>query len=353
MDITRRGFLGLLASTAIVGCTKASDVSQNKKEEPRTPAGMSPGEERLVKYFFPMLKRNEAKTWTFSTIMDSEKEDIEPDFFPFYHKTGDKVTVGYGVNVEANGELLSDIPIYHAGKKLSDPERKAFLDSMTKKDKKSLEQYTISSKDAEYLGKKAMLKEIRNAARFLTREGSKSTFLYDLPFCMQAMAVDICYNVGGGKFQKYKNFKAALLARDYDKALAESVVYTDKKTKATNKKREWSKKRLVDIMRLVQGNASLGAEKIHALLRKNYDDNTSLGRRMGNRHTKLPHEILIATAELECIQNALSKARKIQKTKPAPVQPIKPTTQKTAVAKPAPQKQSAPPPRTRRGGRNG
>ena len=351
MDITRRGFLGLLASTVLTGCARGSDSSL--KGEVRTPIGMSPDEERLVKYYFPMLKRNEAKTWTFSTIMDKEKDDVEPDSFPFYHKTGDKITVGYGVNVEANGELLSDIPIYHSGEKLSDTERTVFLDRIKKKTPTNWDQYAITREDAEYLGKKAMLKEIRNAARVLTRDGSKNTFLYELPFCMQAMAVDICYNIGGSGFREYKKFKAALLARDYDKALSESLVYTDKKKKTFNKKREWSKKRLLKIMRLVQGNSSLGEEKIRTLLQQDYDANTSWKRRMGNCHTKLPHEILIATAELECVQNALSKARKIQQAKPAPVQPPKPAAPKTNTVKQAPQKQARPQPRTRRTGRGG
>ena len=344
MLVTRRGFLGLLASAGIMAAgAQPLTTAQNKKNTTPALAGLSADEERLIKYFFPMLKRNEAKTWTFSTIMDAEKEDIEPASFPFYHKTGDKITVGYGVNVEANGELLSGIPIYHRGKALTEAERKIFLNTMTEKDSDVLGEYTIKAEDAVLLGKKAMLKEIRNTARILSRDDGKSTFLYDLPFCMQALAVDICYNVGSGKFRKYEKFKNALLARDYDKALKESVVYTNKETKATNKKREWSKKRLFEIMRLVQKNASLGAEKIKALLRQNYEANTTLSRRVANRHTKLPHEILIATAELECIQNALAKARKIQKTQEA--------AKKVPAAKPAPKKQPIAARNVRPGGR--
>ena len=340
MDITRRGFLGLLASTALVGCSGAKDSLPPDKKDSRMPTGLSPQEERLVKYFFPMLKRNE----------DNKKEDNPPAAFPFFHKAGDKVTVGYGVNVQDNRILLGDIAIYYGGAKLSDAEKKTFLDSITAKDNSDLGKYTITAEDAEYLGKKALVAEIRNTARILTGPDGKP-FLYDLPFCMQALAVDICYNVGQGKFGNYKKFRAALLARDYDKALSESVVYTNKKTKDTNKRREWSKKRLVNIMRVVQQNASQGKEKIDQLLRQDYDANTSFVRQTMNRHTKFWHESLIAAGELEHIQAIQEKAKKLQQNKvvaPKPAPVVKPAVNKRAVP---PQKKIAVPPRAKRSSR--
>ena len=338
MDITRRGFLGLLASTALVGCSEGAVLP---KKTSRTPTGLSPQEERLVKYFFPMLKRNE----------DNKKEDAPPADFPFFHKKGDKVTVGYGVNVEDNHALLGDIDIYHGGKKLSDTEKQTFLDNITTKSNSDLEKYTIKAEDAEYLGKKALVAEIRNTARILTDPNNKP-FLQDLPFCMQALAVDICYNVGQGKFRNYKKFRAALLARDYDKALSESVVYTNKETKDTNKRREWSKKRLVDIMRLVQRNASLGKGKINQILQQDYNANTSFVRQAMNRHTKFSHEILIAAGELEHIQATLEKTKKLQQSKIAAPKPTpdKPTAEKHVIP---PKKKTTVPPKARRSGRGG
>ena len=330
MNITRRGFLELLAGVTLVGCAKGEDTQSQKKKASRTPSGLSPQEEMIVKYFLPMLKRNE----------DAEKEDNEPANFQFYCKSEDKVTVGYGVNIEANSSLLDDVSVYHNGKKLSDQERKTFLDTAAKKDNDTLAQYTITAEDAEYLTKKAMVAELRNTARILSDANGK-TFLYDLPFCMQALAFDICYNVGQGHFKEYKKFKAALLARDYDKALKESLVYTNKKKKTTNKRREWAKKRLLDIMRLVQKNSSTDPKNIRQLLQQDYDANTPYSRRLLNRHTKFSHEISIATAEWKCIQNSLGKAKKLQQAKAAP--------QKAAAEKVTPQKQSTISPRARTG----
>ena len=314
MSVTRRGFLGMLAGTAVSGFS-ASGATPSTVKKSRNPTGMSPSEELLIKFYLPMLKRSEAKSWSLSTLLDDgTKDDETPQTFSFYHKSGDKVTVGYGVNVEAHPELLDDIPIYHYGKELLPEERKKFLADMTKMERGPLEQYTIKAEDAEYLSKKAMLKIMRSTQRILADEKAGKVSLYDLPFCMQALAVDVCYNVGEGKFWTYKKFKAALKERNYEKALAESVVYTNKETKAVNKKREWAKKRLLAIMRIVHDNPSLSQDKINQLIKENYEANTTTSMRMLNRHTKLPHEQSVAIGELYYVKRSLLKAKQAQQT---------------------------------------
>ena len=314
MSVTRRGFLGMLAGAAISGFA-ASETPKKAAKKSRSPSGMSRAEEMLIKYYGPMLKRNEAKTWSFSALFEGDKEESEPDIFPFYHPEGDKVTVGYGVNAEAHKALFSDIPIYYYGKELSVKERKAFFETMDKKDRSQIEQYTIKPEDADYLFKKAMLTIIRSTERVLADEKTGKVALYDLPFCMQALAVDICYNIGEGNFAGYKKFKAALKDRNYDTALSESRVLTNKKTKATNRKREWAKKRLLTVMRLVQNNSSLSQEQINRLIEQDYAANTTKVMRALNRHTKLSHELAVATGELCCIRESLTRAKQVQQVK--------------------------------------
>ena len=141
MPFTRRGFLGLLASAGIFAAearslpqSKASPAKPAAKPVQRTttlPSSDLLKGRLLIDSYLPILKVNEGEKLN------------------FYHKPGDKVTVGYGTNVESNPSYLSDVTIYYRGKPLMPAGKKVFLATMAKKNQTDLAQYTITAEDAK------------------------------------------------------------------------------------------------------------------------------------------------------------------------------------------------------------
>ena len=274
MVVSRRSFLkGLLAtgSVAVVGNLVKNNVeslgkktetigelsekfvsrkteSAPKKAKPVVPKDV----QLLMESFFPILKLNEGEK------------------FCFYLCAKDKVSVGYGTNLEANPHL------YHNGQKLSMEEsikayvqmnkmsanlaemKKAKNKKAYKKEKKQVEtklaQYTIQPQDAKKLADKGMRYFIGQLeSRFKNPKTNQSCF-FDLPLCMQGLALDIMYQIGPSRFANYKKFKAALLARDFETAVKESKVYIDKEAKTVSLNRERRKKRLLRVMKIAQAH---------------------------------------------------------------------------------------------------
>ena len=170
----------------------------------------------------------------------------------FYRCPKRKVTVGYGSNVEKNPDLLTGVTIFHSGKPLNPNQKRLFLSSFATKTDRELQQYRISVKDANRLMNVFARRAITSIAQHFTDPKTNQSFFYDMPLCMQALCLDIFYDVGEDGFKEYKKFRAALKAKNYELALKESVVYTDKKTRHTHKEREYRKKRMMAVMRIAQ-----------------------------------------------------------------------------------------------------
>ena len=127
-----------------------------------------------------------------------------------------------------------------------------------KKEKKQVEaklaQYTIQPQDAKKLADRGMRYFIGQLeSRFKNPKTNQSCF-FDLPLCMQGLALDIMYQIGPSRFANYKKFKAALLARDFETAVKESKVYIDKDAKTVSLNRERRKKRLLRVMKIAQAH---------------------------------------------------------------------------------------------------
>ena len=207
------------------------------------------------------------RTATALPINQSEKDILLDAYLPilklneqlklhFYRCSKRKVTVGYGSNVEKNSGLLTNVTIFYSGKPLNAAQKKLFLSSMTSKTDAELKQYTISAHDAEKLMRTFAENAITKISQTFTDSKTKKSSFYDLPLCMQALCLDIFYNVGEEGFKGYKKFQAALKAKNYTQALKESVVYTNKTLRKTNKEREYRKKRLLAVMQIVQKYAN-------------------------------------------------------------------------------------------------
>ena len=292
MPFTRRGFLGLLASAGIFAAearslpqSKASPAKPAAKPVQRTttlPSSDLLKGRLLIDSYLPILKVNEGEKLN------------------FYHKPGDKVTVGYGTNVESNPSYLSDVTIYYRGKPLMPAGKKVFLATMAKKNQTDLAQYTITAEDAKKMAIRGMRDSIPKLAKVFATPKNPASF-YGLPLCMQALCLDIFYNVGSANFEKFKKFKAAIQRQDFDTAVKESVVYVDKKKKTTNFKREWMKKRLLAVTRLVQKNSNLRADALERLVTQNYEQTTPLSVRILQR-SNLKGELSMAIGELTQIR---------------------------------------------------
>ena len=308
MLVTRKGFLGLLASAGILAAEAKTTVPFKKgpiirptKPTPKKAPVSAPAPTKgqlLIDSYLPILKVNEGESLT------------------FYHKTGDKVTVGYGTNVESNQGYLSDVSIYFKGKALTQEQRKTFFKEMAAKTQDDLAQYSITAADAKKMAVKGMREAITSLEKtFATAK--KADFFHSLPLCMQALCLDVFYNVGKDGFKKFSKFQAAIRGQNYDEAVKQSVVYTNTAKRTTNIKREWMKKRLLSVMRIVQANPKITPSALTQLITRDYEQKTPLMMRLLQR-SNLAGELSMAKGELTHLQQQSKQKAKTPATKPAP-----------------------------------
>jgi hypothetical protein len=114
MNITRRGFLGLLLGAGAAAMAQANPITRILQESSNTDPKKKPAtpEELLVESFFPALKLNEGEK------------------FYFYLCSAKKVTVGYGTNTEDNPNALTNVSIFCDKKPLTAAERTVFFQKM-------------------------------------------------------------------------------------------------------------------------------------------------------------------------------------------------------------------------------
>ncbi|MDY6408100.1 MAG: hypothetical protein SPL08_05330 [Pseudomonadota bacterium] len=313
MAVSRRGFLGMLIGASILAAetgfgapkkavkgsasakAKAQPVKKRQPETAKKKIISAPQKEvlplsktfsqadaqMLMDAYFPILKVNEAEK------------------LHFYHRKGDKVTVGYGTNVESNSGYLAGVVIYHQNKALTPEERTDFFNKMKTMSNADLAGYTISKDDAKKMAVQGMTDAIQALTqKFATVSNPK--FFHRMPLCMQALCLDVFYNVGRKGFAGYPKFQAAIRSKNYDEALKQSVVYVDKKKKITNEKREWMKKRLLAVMRLVQGHPTMSWAEMAILVKRDYEKNTPALMRLLSR-SNLEGELSMAKGELSLL----------------------------------------------------
>ena len=341
MAVSRRQFLkGLLESSVVVAAGGTAILFSNKDEflpyqtldiDPTAPKEV----QLLMSSYFPMLRLNEGESFT------------------FYRCPAGKVSVGYGTNLEANPSWFKNVSLYKNGEKLSEKESEDVLAKMKKMDKDTLKYYAVSPEDALKLAGKGMRCFIEALEKQLVNPKTKKSILFDLPIPMQALALDVIYNVGPGMvnsqtgkssgFKSYKKLKEALIARDFNKATEEAKVYVDRKTKAVNLDRERRKKRLVRVMRIVHAYKE-APSKIAVALQKDYEANVpalSIRKKAGipypyaerslNQKADLVAENEIAKGELERMRRCRERILNRSKTKTSATQAIQ-TLKTKAVA---------------------
>ncbi len=345
MPVSRRSFLkGLLAAGVMTAAPNLMGQDDKKDEKKNVPYFFGETDSQdvqlLMNRFFPLLKINEG-------------EKIQ-----FYLCSSDKVSVGYGTNMEANQSWFQDVLLSYDGKKLSQKESQKSYDKMkalskalaekceklkkgtigkkeVEKERKmvkaELARYAIQPLDALRLAEKGMRSFIGMLEKQIVNPKTKKSVLFELPFCMQALALDVMYQIGPAKFTNYKKFKAALLARDFDTATKESKVYLNKEKKTVSLNRERRKKRLLRVMKIVQTNKNNPA-CIPNLIKEDYCQNvpeTSWRKKFGipyiymeraiNQPIEVPCEIILARGELDhvrlCRQRAIKAMKSQQKAR--------------------------------------
>lgn len=271
-DISRRQLLKLLGGFLVVGAVE----SVFGKEVVKTPAP-SPypkAYDILWRAYFPMLKQNEGEKLT------------------FYRCAQNKATVGYGSNVQSDPKQLDGITVCYRGKPLSAGQRALFIKGLKNKTAKDLAKYSISRADAEKMAKRTACAAIKSLEKTFT-----GIRFLDLPVPMQALALDIFYNVGNAAFAKYKKFRKALETNNFVQASSESTVYIG--AGKTNKARERRKKRLLNLTQIIQKNANKPLKTIQELVARDYQKNTpKLVRVLSGRTDRICEDALIR-GELE------------------------------------------------------
>lgn len=343
MAISRRGFLGLLLGGGAVVSLRANPITKTilsassspLKKEPATP------EELLFESYFSTLKINEGEK------------------FYFYLCSVKKITIGYGTNTEDNPSALTKTTIYCNQKPLTETERKALFKKMEKspgiewralqeqkqkleKRKKELtednkqsiqtqkelkkindqlkinkqkenicnkklekfsaelKKYTIQKEDAERMARTDAFNSIKSLKKILIANNSQQTYFFNLPLCMQTLALDIFYNIGGPKFKNYKKFQAALKRGDFATAVKESIVYTNPAEKKVNIGRELRKKRSFDVMNIVRQNYTKKPTDVLKLVAQNHEQ-ANLKEAPADRKVNLEVEASLAFGEyLNC-----------------------------------------------------
>ena len=325
MEASRRSFIrGILALTAIAATAPGMELlageaaptkkgGQQPQKKPSLP-GLWYDRRLLIDSFFPMLEMN-------------EKEVLH-----FYRDTKKKITVGYGSNVQANPSLLSNVTIYHKKKKLTPEEKKVFLSTMASKSKSDLSNYHISQDDAKKMATTTMDQFLTSLSTTFTNPKTKKSFFFELPLCMQALCLDIIYNVGSDGFAKFVKFKKAITARDFSTATKESLVYTDVKNKKFNKNRERLKKRLIRIMKIVQDNFQKKSPQIFASLQADYRAQVPLKIRLLRGPKECRSEALLAEGELTHIRLHQMRTQANAKSSPITVCKSAPPTKEAKLS---------------------
>jgi len=270
--MSRRQLLKLLGGFLVVGAVE----SVFGKETPKTPAAPAypKAYDILWRAYFPMLKQNEGEKLT------------------FYRCAQNKATVGYGINVQSDPKQLDGITVCYRGKPLSAGQRALFIKGLKDKTAKDLAKYSISRADAEKMAKRTTCAAIKSLEETFTGK----RFL-DLPVPMQALALDIFYNVGSAAFAKYKKFKKALETNNFVQASSESTVYIG--SGKTNKAREQRKKRLLNLTQIIQKNANKPLKTIQELAAQDYQKNTPKLVQVLNGRTDRACEDALIRGELE------------------------------------------------------
>lgn len=345
MAISRRSFLkGLFATGAVAAVPTI--LGQIEQKETLKDVNYSFGKSEskdvrlLMTCFFPMLRINEG------------------ELFHFYLCSSNKVSVGYGTNMEANTDWFQNVSLSRDGKKLSQEESQKCYDKMkalskalaekyeklkkgtiSKKEvekerkivKTELVRYTIQPMDALKLVEKGMKSFIGVLEKQIVNPKTKKSVFFDLPLCMQALALDIMYQIGPNRFEKYKKFKAALLARDFETATKESKVYLNKEKKTVSLDRERRKKRLIRVMKIAWANKEK-PRLLKSLIEKDYAQNvpaltirrTAKGipypywERSANQEREVPCELKMAIGEINhmdlCRQRAIETVKNQKNT---------------------------------------
>lgn len=282
MAISRRGFLGLLAASGLSSLASASGLPI---DAPKITPKMT-SREKLFLSYLPVLEANEQKVLN------------------FYRCSQSRVTVGYGTNLSAHQKKFQDlnITILYQGRPLTQKQRDIFFNNAEDLHETTLKKYTISETDALRLAQTTtneFIDFLDNHFRKPT-DKSKRAILFDgLPLCMQALALDVLYNTGTAGFKKYVKFDNALRIGDYETAVAESRVFTNKKTREYNIQREIRKKRFLDICKIVWRSVNKG-ERLSDLLPQivaSYDAQPDTSKKTKERHLNLCAETALATGE--------------------------------------------------------
>ena len=302
MNMNRRDFLKML-----FGATAFAVLEANA------------GTRMVTRFLTPDDQKDQNHDRDNLLLLDSMLETLklnEGFHLEFYRCTADKVTVGCGSNVQSNPRLLDGVTIYRSGKALTDDDRKKFLDGMKTVSKSDLAKYTVSREDATKMARQFFKTIVPEACRFLSRDDGK-TFFYDMPLCMQALAMDVLYNVGDGEFRKFKKFKAALARKDYSGATDEAKVYTNKEKKEVNKNRERRKQRMRDIMRLVQNRSDRPTKEILAALEADCLKQLKGKMDSASCQKEIKCEKLLAIGEIEHIRMMRERSRALVQQKSA------------------------------------
>lgn len=259
MAISRRGFLGLLLSGGVATVAKASSPISTVLKSNSTPSKQSATPEQLlIASYFPSLKANEGEV------------------FNFYRCSAGKITVGYGTNVEDNPDIMKGVRLFYSPDgtpehkyPIMEKDKNAFLQRIRNKaniSEETLKKYFIAPEDAKRIAENHLHTFI---------DGLRTKYLpnlFKIPIAMQALALDVCYNVGLGKFEQFKNFRAALNSGDYETVVKESSV------KVKNIWREERKSRSFEIAKFAHANRGKKELDLMDALIAYHDKNFAKGR---------------------------------------------------------------------------
>lgn len=226
--VGRRGFLkGLVATGTVVAAPSLLKAVETSETEDK--------KQFLWDVYFESLKLNEGEK------------------LQFYRCSADKVTVGYGLNAEANPGVFKtlNMTVNHKGKPLTEAERETFLKTLSGLSKEKLEAYSISKEDAvrsaTYFGKNLINRIVSDFGKDTTR-GKKIDFL-KMPVFAQCIVLDLYYNLGS--LRRFPKFETAVRNGDFKTMMAECRVKTSGKGQPPkyNESREVRKQRWNQIAR--------------------------------------------------------------------------------------------------------
>ena len=282
MAISRRGFLGLLAAG---GFTTAASAAKIPLPSSNITSRMTDREKLFLSYL-PVLEANENK------------------ILHFYRDSKGRVTVGCGTNIAAHKALFAglNIPVRYNGKVLSPKARDTFLNRVDRLPGAVLEKYEINEDDAVRLARQTIngfIDDLEKQFKSPADKRKKKVLFFGLPLCMQALALDVLYNVGRDGFKAYVKFDEALRKGDYETAVAESRVLTDKATKKYNVRREIRKKRFLEVCKIVWKSVGKKESLLDVLSQivDSYDKQGNTNKDPAERRLNLCAETALATGE--------------------------------------------------------